>query len=81
MVAGVVPLPDEIASQGWSLTPEKVSDPVPVFVIFTLAGARLGVPTLAVQLKPAGLTDRMEITGGAALVTPDPYTDVKAPAE
>ena len=55
-----------MASQGWSLTPEKVSDPLPVFVILTLAGARLDVPTLADQLKPAGLTDNMDVaTGGA----------------
>lgn len=52
-----------------------------MFVIPTLAGARLDVPTLAVQLKPAGLTDNMEVATGAALVTPEPYTDVQAPAE
>ena len=80
-MAGTVPLPEDIASQGWSLTPEKVSNPVPVFVIPTLAGARLDVPTLAVQVKPAGLTDNMEVATGAALVTPEPYTDVQAPAE
>jgi hypothetical protein len=80
-VAGAVPLPEKIASQGWSLIPEKVSDPVPLFVILTLAGARLDVPTLAVRLKHAGLTDKMGVATGGALVSPDPYTDVKAPAE
>jgi hypothetical protein len=70
-----------MASHGWSLTPEKVSDPVPAFVILTLAGARLDVPTLAVQVKPAGLTDNMEVATEGALVTPEPYTDVHAPLE
>jgi len=33
----------------------------------TLAGARLDVPTFAVQLKPIGLTDNMEVATGAGL--------------
>jgi hypothetical protein len=64
-----------MADQGWSLDPTRVSDPVPVFVVLTLAGARLDVPTFAVQLKPVGLTDSIGAgvaTGGAALVMPEP---------
>jgi hypothetical protein len=79
-VAGAVPFPAEIANQGWSLTPTKLSGPVPVFVMLTPPGARLGVPTFAVQLKPVGLTASVEVATGAALVSPEPYTDVQAPA-
>ena len=49
--------------------------------MLTLAGARLDIPTLAVQLKSAGLTDNMEVATGGALVTPEPYTGVHAPLE
>jgi hypothetical protein len=61
-----------------------VSEPVPLLVMLTLPGARLDVPTFAVQFRPVGLTDNIglrTVTGGAVLVTPEPYTDVKAPPE
>ena len=69
-----------MANHGWSLVPTRVSDPVPVFVMLTLAGARLDVRTFAVQLKPIGLTDNLEVATGAGPAIPEPYTDVQAPA-
>jgi hypothetical protein len=49
-----------MANQGWLLTPAKVSDPVPVFVMLMQTGARSDAPTFTVQLKPVGLTDNID---------------------
>jgi hypothetical protein len=65
-------LPAEMANQGWLLTPAKVSDPVPVFVMLMLTGARSDAPTFAVQLKPVGLADNIGGATDAALVSPEP---------
>ena len=60
---GAVPEPAESTNQGWSLTPVKVSDPDPVFVMLTLAGARLDAPTCPEKLKLPGLTASTEGAG------------------
>ena len=49
--------------------------------MLALARARLDVPTFAVQLKPVGLTDNMEVATGVGPAIPEPYIDVQAPAE
>ena len=59
-----------MASQVWSLTPVKVSAPVPVFETLTLAGEGLVVPTVPEKLRLAGLTERE-----AAAADPDPLNE------
>jgi hypothetical protein len=55
-VEGAVPEAPANTNQGWSLTPVKVSFPAPVFVMLTLAGARVDVPACPLKLKLVGLT-------------------------
>jgi hypothetical protein len=79
--AGAVPETGESASHVWSLLPEKVSVPVPVFVTLKPSG-ETDVPVCAVKLKLVALTARTGVvaggvvaTGGAVViwpVTPEP---------
>ena len=59
----------ESTSQGWSLTPVKVSDPPPVFMMLTLAGVRLDEPVCAEKLKFSGLTFSTGADGFTVRVT------------
>ena len=61
-VEGAVPEPAESTNQGWSLTPVKLSDPAPVFVMLTPAGVGFDPPACAEKLRSL----RFTVSAGAA---------------
>ena len=48
----------------------KVSDPAPVFVMLTLAGARLEVPICPARLEVEGFTVSTKVPSGPGVVAP-----------
>jgi hypothetical protein len=65
-VEGAVPEAAESANHGWSLTPVKVSVPLPVFVTLMPAGEGLAAPASPAKLKLVGFTASAPTAGFTA---------------